>query len=103
MCEIGSGNQSAFNRAVFMMNCLHYVQSVLVYPITKNKADDIEKQIQEYADIVVGEQKSGRLYDIPSTIRSARCITSGIAPIIHAMETKDEQARDMKTAHVYYR
>jgi hypothetical protein len=26
MCEIGAGNQSAFNRAVFMMNCLHYVQ-----------------------------------------------------------------------------
>jgi len=29
---------------------------VLVYPFTKNKADDIEKQIQEYVDIVVGEQ-----------------------------------------------
>ncbi|KAF9345294.1 hypothetical protein BGX34_004877 [Mortierella sp. NVP85] len=91
MCEIGAGNQSAFNRAVFMMNCLHYVQSVLVYPFTRNKADDIEKQIQEYVDIVVDEQHAVLLKQ------------SGIAPIIHAMETKDEQARNMKTAHVYYR
>ncbi|KAK3827554.1 MAG: oligomeric Golgi complex subunit 6 [Benniella sp.] len=79
MCEIGAGNQGAFNRAVFMINCLHYVQSVLVYPFTKNKADDIEKQIQEYVDIVVGEQHAVLLKQ------------SGIAPIIHAMETKDEQ------------
>ncbi|KAF9981203.1 Golgi transport complex subunit 6 [Modicella reniformis] len=56
MCEIGAANQNAFNRAVFMMNCLHYVQLALVYPFTKKKVDDMEKQIQEYVDIVVSEQ-----------------------------------------------
>ncbi|KAF8939551.1 oligomeric Golgi complex subunit 6 [Dissophora ornata] len=78
-CEIGAANQSAFNRAIFMMNCLHYVQSALVYPFTKNKVEDLEKQIQEYVDIVVDEQHIVLLRQ------------SGVAPLIQAMETKDEK------------
>ncbi|KAG0368762.1 oligomeric Golgi complex subunit 6 [Gamsiella multidivaricata] len=79
MCEIGAANQSAFNRAVFMMNCLHYVQLALVYPFTKNKVEDLEKQVQEYVDIVVVEQHIVLLKQ------------SGIASLIQAMETKDEK------------
>ncbi|KAG0204377.1 Golgi transport complex subunit 6 [Mortierella sp. GBA43] len=81
MCEIGAANQTAFNRAVFMMNCLHYVQSALVYPFAKNKADDLEKQIQDYVDIVVTEQHAVLLRQ------------SGIAPLIQIIETADDKAR----------
>ncbi|KAG0321024.1 Golgi transport complex subunit 6 [Dissophora globulifera] len=78
-CEIGAVNQSAFNRAIFMMNCLHYVQTALVYPFTKNKVDGLEKQIQEYVDTVVDEQHILLLKQ------------SGIAPLVNALETKDEK------------
>ncbi|KAF9169273.1 Golgi transport complex subunit 6, partial [Mortierella sp. AD010] len=79
MCEIAVTNQSAFNRAIFMVNCLHYVQSALVYPFTTHKVDDLEKQIQGYVEIVVDEQHMVLLKQ------------SGIAPIIQAMETKDDR------------
>ncbi|KAF9957617.1 Golgi transport complex subunit 6 [Mortierella alpina] len=79
MCEIGAANLSAFNRAVYMMNCLHYVQSALVYPFTKHKVEGLEKQVQEYVDIVVDEQHMVLLKQ------------SGIAPLIQAMETKDDK------------
>ncbi|KAI1318167.1 Golgi transport complex subunit 6 [Mortierella claussenii] len=78
-CEIGAANQSAFNRAIFMMNCLHYVQSALVYPFTKHKVEDLEKQIQEYVDTVVIEQHTVLLKQ------------SGIAPLMQALETKDDK------------
>ncbi|KAG9067795.1 Golgi transport complex subunit 6 [Linnemannia hyalina] len=79
MCEIGAAHLSAFNRAIYMMNCLHYVQSALVYPFTKHKVEDLEKQVQDYVDTVVDEQHIVLLKQ------------SGIAPIIQAMETKDEK------------
>ncbi|KAF9114484.1 Golgi transport complex subunit 6 [Mortierella sp. AM989] len=79
MCEIAVANQSAFNRAIFMMNCLHYVQSALVYPFTTHKVEDLEKQIQGYVEIVVDEQHMVLLKQ------------SGIAPLIQAMETKDDK------------
>ncbi|KAF9943091.1 Golgi transport complex subunit 6 [Mortierella alpina] len=79
MCEIGAANLSAFNRAVYMMNCLHYVQSALVYPFTKHKVESLEKQVQEYVDIVIDEQHMVLLKQ------------SGIAPLIQAMETKDDK------------
>ncbi|KAF9429135.1 Golgi transport complex subunit 6 [Entomortierella beljakovae] len=78
MCEISVSNQNAFNRAIFMMNCLHYVQSALVYPFTTSKVKELEKQIQGYVDIVVDEQHIVLLRQ------------SGISPLIQAMETKDE-------------
>ncbi|KAF9913844.1 Golgi transport complex subunit 6 [Lobosporangium transversale] len=78
-CEIGAANQNTFNRAIFMMNCLHYVQTALIYPFTKHKVEELEKQIQEYVDIVVVEQHIVLLKQ------------SGLAPLIQAMETKDEK------------
>ncbi|KAG0198795.1 Golgi transport complex subunit 6 [Mortierella sp. GBA30] len=79
MCEIGAASLSAFNRAIYMMNSLHYVQSALAYPFTKHKVEDLEKQVQEYVDIVVNEQHIVLLKQ------------SGIAPLIQAMEAQDEQ------------
>ncbi|KAG0028552.1 Golgi transport complex subunit 6 [Podila clonocystis] len=79
MCEIGAANLSVFNRAIYMMNCLHYVQSALVYPFTKNKVAELEKQIQEYVEIVVDEQHMVLLKQ------------SGIAPLVQAMATKDDK------------
>ncbi|KAF9586133.1 Golgi transport complex subunit 6 [Lunasporangiospora selenospora] len=78
MCEISAAQQSVFNRAVYMMNCLHYVQSALVYPFTKHKTQDLERQIQEYIDVIVEEQHTALLKQ------------SGIAYLIQALETKDE-------------
>ncbi|KAF9200581.1 Golgi transport complex subunit 6 [Haplosporangium sp. Z 27] len=79
MCEIAVASQNTFNRAIFMMNCLHYVQSALVYPFTTQKVEDLEKQIQGYVEIVVDEQHMVLLKQ------------SGIAPLIQAMETKDDK------------
>ena len=47
MCEIGAGNQSAFNRAVFMMNCLHYVQVGGSWPLLV----DLIMELQTTPDI----------------------------------------------------
>ncbi|KAG0256026.1 Golgi transport complex subunit 6 [Mortierella polycephala] len=77
MCEIGAANLSAFNRAIYMINCLYYVQSALVYPFAKQKVEELEKQIQQYVEVVVDEQHIVLLKQ------------SGIAPLIQAMETKD--------------
>ncbi|KAG0231611.1 Golgi transport complex subunit 6 [Actinomortierella wolfii] len=78
MCEIGAGHLSAFHRAIYMMNCLHFAQTALTYPFTQTKATELEKQIQEYVDTVVEEQHLALLNQ------------SGIAPLIQALELKDE-------------
>ncbi|KAF9429672.1 Golgi transport complex subunit 6 [Podila epigama] len=79
MCEIGASKLSTFNRAIYMINCLHHVQSALVYPFTKRKVEELEKQIQEYVEIVIDEQHMVLLKQ------------SGIAPLIQAMATKDDK------------
>ncbi|KAG0044297.1 Golgi transport complex subunit 6 [Gryganskiella cystojenkinii] len=79
MCEIGATQRSTFDRAIYMMNCLHYVQSALVYPFTKHKVEVLEKQVQEYVDTIVDE------------LHIVLLKQSGIAPLIHAMETKEDQ------------
>ncbi|KAG0254401.1 Golgi transport complex subunit 6 [Actinomortierella ambigua] len=78
MCQIGAAHLSAFHRAVYLMNCLHFAQTALTYPFTQAKAAELEKQIQEYVDTVVEEQHLALLSQ------------SGIAPLVQALELKDE-------------
>ncbi|CAG8601106.1 9616_t:CDS:10 [Ambispora leptoticha] len=79
MCEMGAKNLSRFNEAIYMINCLHYVQSALVaYKFTHGRVTTLEAQIEEHLEILVDEQYMNLLEQ------------SGLAPLVRALETKDE-------------
>ncbi|CAG8552284.1 10454_t:CDS:10 [Ambispora gerdemannii] len=79
MCEMGAKNLSRFNEAIYMINCLHYVQSALVaYKFTHGRVTTLEAQIEEHLEILVDEQYMSLLEQ------------SGLAPLVRALETKDE-------------
>ncbi|RHZ69762.1 hypothetical protein Glove_279g34 [Diversispora epigaea] len=79
MCELGAKDLSKFNKAIYMSNCLYYVQSSLSkYSFTHGRMIAIERQIEENMEILVDCQYAKLLQH------------SGLEPIIQVMETKDE-------------
>ncbi|CAI2179170.1 15482_t:CDS:10 [Funneliformis geosporum] len=79
MCELGAKDLTRFNQAIYMVNCLHYVQSDLtLYDFTHGRVMDIERRIEENLEILVDEQYINLLKQ------------SGLKPIVQAIETKDE-------------
>ncbi|RGB24939.1 oligomeric Golgi complex subunit 6 [Rhizophagus diaphanus] len=80
MCELGAKDLTKFNQAIYMVNCLHYVQSALtLYAFTHGRVMDIERRIEENLEILVDEQYANLLRQ------------SGLKPIVQAIETKDEK------------
>ncbi|CAG8527849.1 660_t:CDS:10 [Paraglomus brasilianum] len=79
MCELGAKDLSRFSQAIYMINCLYYIQSSLTqYNFTKGRIQSLEEQIGQYMDILAEEQYINLLEQ------------SGLAPIMHAIEIKDE-------------
>ncbi|CAG8837418.1 21040_t:CDS:10, partial [Gigaspora margarita] len=79
MCELGANDLSKFDKAIYMINCLHYVQSSLTpYSFTHGRVMLIERQIEENLEILVDGQYANLLNQ------------SGLGPIVQIMETKDE-------------
>ncbi|KAG9307314.1 hypothetical protein G9A89_017142 [Geosiphon pyriformis] len=79
MCELGAKDLNRFNEAIYMVNCLYYVQSALrIYSFTHSRVQMLESQIEEHMEILVDEQYMKLLEQ------------SGLAQLVHALETKDE-------------
>ncbi|CAG8691470.1 23992_t:CDS:10, partial [Dentiscutata erythropus] len=79
MCELGANDLPKFDKAIYMINCLHYVQSSLTpYSFTHGRVMSLERQIEENMEILVDGQYANLLNQ------------SGLGPIVQIMETKDE-------------
>ncbi|KAL1919011.1 uncharacterized protein VTP21DRAFT_2392 [Calcarisporiella thermophila] len=78
MCEMGSGSLSSFDHAIYIVNCLQSVQSVLtLYPFTNSRSAFIESQIDGHIELLVNELHASLLKQ------------SGLSPMVEALDTKN--------------
>ncbi|KAJ3296955.1 Golgi transport complex subunit 6 [Borealophlyctis nickersoniae] len=70
MCVLGSTSLSALDNAIYMVNCLHFIQAALsLYHFTSGHVQVIESQIEAQVEVLVQEE-------------------SGLSHPIHLLDTK---------------
>lgn len=75
MCILSASHLAACEMAVYMMNCVHRIQSVLtLYEFTDERVEMLEGQMAAYLDTLVHEQARTVL------------VKSGLGPLVTAMQ-----------------
>ncbi|KAI9031381.1 oligomeric Golgi complex subunit 6 [Hyaloraphidium curvatum] len=76
LCNFAAAEISPLEKAIFMINCLNFIQSALVlYTFTSSRVQWIESQIEEYADQLVQHEYRSML------------VHSGLGGIIQTMDS----------------
>ncbi|RKO87918.1 oligomeric Golgi complex subunit 6 [Blyttiomyces helicus] len=80
MCVLGTSKLSPLENAIYMVNCLHHIQTALsLYSFTSRQVESIEFQIEAQIEVLVAEQYASLLQQ------------SGLAPLMLAIEASHDK------------